>query len=369
MNLFNKKISVVYVSNNTVKGVKVSLNDKTIAGEIYETACNESNFSDCITDVVSKLKTKEIDLLLDDQLCYVLNLSIDKNIDKHNERAEVFKLVQKNIPELLKDSDWDFKEISEYDNKIGILIFAPVKTKFQFIANAILKSECKVRVVESISLAKSRNTDPFIGIALKKDVRGIDSQVLNISLEQFIPQDQKDRKIIIHRIFLLLAAVLIGGIVLSLIYFIFSNSIRDQNLEAVNNNLQNENEDLSAVILESSDADKTSEPTESDENVKKIDLSLYSIQILNGTGKAGLAAKVSELLKTKGFADFKIGNADKNNYEKTTILIQTIENTEKLKDILTEVLGEYEFASNEPLNSEINYDVIITLGNDLIIGE
>ena len=133
--------------------------------------------------------------------------------------------------------------------------------------------------------------------------------------------------------------------------------------------MQYENEDSSAVSLENLNTEETSETTESQENIDKLELSVYSIQILNGTGKAGLAAKVSELLKTKGFADFEIGNADKNNYEKTTIFIQTIENPEKLKGIFTEALGEYEYTIKEPLNSKIKYDVIITLGNDLIIGE
>ncbi|OGC49756.1 hypothetical protein A3A69_02300 [candidate division WWE3 bacterium RIFCSPLOWO2_01_FULL_37_15] len=357
------------MSNNTIKGVKVNLGDKTIAGDTYEAACNESNFFDCITDVISKLKTKEIDLLLDDQLCYVLNFSLDKNINKHYERAEVFKHVQKNIPEVLNDSDWDYKEGGENDNKVEFLIFAPVKSKFQFIAKAILNSKCKVRVVESVSLAKFRNTDPFIGIALKKDIKGVDSQVLNISLEQFTSQEQKNRKIEMHKISVVLTAALIGGIVLSLIYFISKTFPGNQNLETSKNDMQYENEDSSAVSLENLNTEETSETTESQENIDKLELSVYSIQILNGTGKAGLAAKVSELLKTKGFADFEIGNADKNNYEKTTIFIQTIENPEKLKGIFTEALGEYEYTIKEPLNSKIKYDVIITLGNDLIIGE
>ena len=51
-------------------------------------------------------------------------------------------------------------------------------------------------------------------------------------------------------------------------------------------------------------------------------LSQYTVQVLNGSGIAGEAAKASDLLKDAGFADIDIGNAQEYDYTDTEVLLK-----------------------------------------------
>ena len=254
-----------------------------------------------------------------------------------------------------------------------IFKYIPLKTKFQKIANAILTSKCTVRAVEPVSLAKTRNEDPFLGISLKTDIKGIDSQILNITLDQFIPKEEKELKLKMKNTIIIITVLSFTVLILGIIYFLSKSLFETRNSRINSDRAISENENLQIEKLENSEIIESTETTSSETSLPetseiKIDRSYYSLQILNGTVRVGLAAKVSDLLKTNEFVKIDVGNADKNNYENTVIRILTDKNPEQLKTILTKIIGEYELSSN-PLNSENNYDVIIILGNDLIIGE
>lgn len=47
----------------------------------------------------------------------------------------------------------------------------------------------------------------------------------------------------------------------------------------------------------------------------------WSFEVLNGSGARGLAKKISDQLKESGYKVVKTGNADKDNYPKTQILV------------------------------------------------
>lgn len=93
-----------------------------------------------------------------------------------------------------------------------------------------------------------------------------------------------------------------------------------------------------------------------------IDLSQYRIQVLNGTGTAGVAAKAKEQLIENGFKVGSIGNAKSDDFEKTEIAAAKKVNKEyldKLKEILskTYILGKVtQLASGSS-------DVVITIGS------
>ncbi len=96
---------------------------------------------------------------------------------------------------------------------------------------------------------------------------------------------------------------------------------------------------------------------------KPVDLSLYTIQVLNGTGTAGVAAKVRDQLTTEGFKVGSVGNAESDDVEKTEIAAAKKVDKEylnKLKEILgkTYVVDEVsEFASGSA-------DVVVTIGSE-----
>lgn len=105
----------------------------------------------------------------------------------------------------------------------------------------------------------------------------------------------------------------------------------------------------------------TPTPTSAPEAVKRED---FSIQVLNGSGKAGEAAKMKKFLEDKGYTVTDVGNADSSDFEKTAIL------TKKDKESLLEFLkrdleGEYTIGTAEATLSEASsYDVRITVGKE-----
>lgn len=48
----------------------------------------------------------------------------------------------------------------------------------------------------------------------------------------------------------------------------------------------------------------------------------WSLEVLNGSGVSGLAKKIADKLKEMGYQVVKTGNADKDNYDKTQILVK-----------------------------------------------
>ncbi|HVF68954.1 MAG TPA: LytR C-terminal domain-containing protein [Xanthomonadales bacterium] len=95
---------------------------------------------------------------------------------------------------------------------------------------------------------------------------------------------------------------------------------------------------------------------------KPVDLSLYTIQVLNGTNTSGVAAKVRDQLTTEGFKVGSVGNAKTDDFEKTEIAVaEKVEKEylDKLKEILskTYVLGEVTALASG------SSDVVITIGS------
>lgn len=102
----------------------------------------------------------------------------------------------------------------------------------------------------------------------------------------------------------------------------------------------------------------TSEPSASPQFFSN----LYSVQILNGSGIAGLASETQTLLEENDFDDLETGNADNSNYETTEI----ITDDDELKNELIKIL-EKNFQINPKPNSTSlpeDFDAIIILGQN-----
>lgn len=68
---------------------------------------------------------------------------------------------------------------------------------------------------------------------------------------------------------------------------------------------------------------------------QKLERSEWSLEVLNGSGVSGLAKKVSDQLTSLGYQVIKVGNADKQNYEKSQIFVK-----DSLKDKLDLVIAD-----------------------------
>ncbi len=112
-----------------------------------------------------------------------------------------------------------------------------------------------------------------------------------------------------------------------------------------------------------SETTETPAPTEQPE---EVDLTAYSFSVLNGSGTAGEAGKVEDLLVREGFAEDKVttGNADSYDYKATSVSLK--ENLpDSVYNAINSALGDtYEVVkSDNKLDADSSYDVIIIVGD------
>ena len=109
----------------------------------------------------------------------------------------------------------------------------------------------------------------------------------------------------------------------------------------------------------------TPKPTEVPE--ENVDISTLSVSILNGSGIAGEAKKVKDLLVEAGWTDDKLttGNADSSKYTETSVSLKK-ELSNKVFDEVKNALGDsYNVEkSDTQLGEDSSYDLIIILGKE-----
>ena len=105
----------------------------------------------------------------------------------------------------------------------------------------------------------------------------------------------------------------------------------------------------------------TSTP-EATPTVEALDLTEYSINILNGSGIAGQAGVVNDLLEEAGFDSLDTGNADSYDYEETEISLA--ESTPKaVFDAIKKALeDDYEVTKSDAIEEDSDYDILIIVG-------
>lgn len=115
-------------------------------------------------------------------------------------------------------------------------------------------------------------------------------------------------------------------------------------------------------------AEPQSSPNVVDEEVEpeeNIDVSLYKIQVLNGSGKIGEASKVEKILMADDYEVANVGNASSYNYKQTEISYKkdvpaiVVNN---LKDLLSKAYDISE-KDGENLADSGTYDIVITVGS------
>jgi len=109
---------------------------------------------------------------------------------------------------------------------------------------------------------------------------------------------------------------------------------------------------------------KTPTPTKSaspSSTTKKIGL---SIQVLNGSGKSGVASSMKKFLEEKGYTVVGTGNAKNFDYEQTEIVIKA-DKTSSLEKLKTDLSGSYTVGSTSAtLDSTVTYDAQVIIGKE-----
>ncbi len=95
----------------------------------------------------------------------------------------------------------------------------------------------------------------------------------------------------------------------------------------------------------------------------KVDLSAYSIKVLNGSGTTGEAAKAKTMLEGKGFTVGSVGNADTSDYTKTEISVKKSVNQAYINALITALKDMYSVNSVVNTSSSQSTDVVVTIGS------
>lgn len=168
----------------------------------------------------------------------------------------------------------------------------------------------------------------------------------------FDEEEEKSKSSILKIILLFVLGFVVGGVsVGAVLYF-----VPFQKTEPKETSAEQETTTPAATIEEAEEA------TESAEAEEELDLSTYSLQILNGSGVAGAAGAVQKILEDSGFAVFDLGNADSYNYQETEI--QVIGGLPKgVYDEIEKALTDYNVVlSEENLSEDSEHDVVIIVG-------
>lgn len=119
---------------------------------------------------------------------------------------------------------------------------------------------------------------------------------------------------------------------------------------------------LEAGATPESAATTTPSPTASSSvEVKREDL---KVQVLNGTGKAGVAGAAKEYLEGLDYKDVETGNADSSDFSETVISIKDAKK-DFLETLKTDLAKKYKVsASTSTLSSGSDFDAVVTVGSD-----
>jgi len=362
--MFTKKQAIVFITKDKIKITLVVLGKVPKITPLAEFVWNKDSLLASFQQVKSQIPGKKIRLLLGDDLSYTTNLNIPANIQPKDERQTVTEKVKEVIPELLNNQDWDYKQTGKTNQTDKeIIVFAPVKDKFLLINTAIQQAGLQLEAVEPQIIAKIRNDDPIIGLALKKDLKGEDKTVLNIVPEKIkqpetpkSPESPPAKKplikksyIIIFFIILAISALIIGGINIS------NNALNKKPVPSP--------KVLSKTVATKSISSPSPQASASASPQPVFKPADYKIQVLNGFGGKGVASAVKDILLTKGFTDIDTDNADSFDYTATEISLKS-NSPAKLFQTIDQALNSlYEVTrSAQLLTSKSEYAVVIIVG-------
>jgi hypothetical protein len=117
------------------------------------------------------------------------------------------------------------------------------------------------------------------------------------------------------------------------------------------------------------EADTTQAPADTETPVdleeEELDLTTITVSVLNGSGIAGEAGKVKDLLSEAGFSEDNIqtGNADSYDYQDISVSLKSGLPEKLIESIETSLSSNYEVKiSGDDLQENSTYDVVIIVG-------
>lgn len=117
---------------------------------------------------------------------------------------------------------------------------------------------------------------------------------------------------------------------------------------------------LEQLVKEEIFREKYPQANQDSDDSSSFNPSSIRVEVLNGSGTAGLANKLAEQLKDKGFQVVKVGNADSFNYSETQILDRT--GKKSLVREINTLVGSS--SSQKFVQNSANSDITIIIGKN-----
>ncbi len=176
--MFMQKKLVIFMSRDRLKVGWVALGKNPKLTGVKEYPWKEKKLAEALKGVKADFKYEKVLVVFSDTLSYILRFEVPK--EEKDVREYVAAKVAEGIPEILENDYWDYIVTEKTKKGKKVEVFAPVKDSLVQLSRAAKKVDFEVEVIEPASLSATRNQEPMIGVAMKKDVKDKNEEVLNV---------------------------------------------------------------------------------------------------------------------------------------------------------------------------------------------
>ncbi len=254
-------------------------------------------------------------------------------------------------PDLEEESDKTIEE--ETPNKGTIKLTVSEVEDFSETAKEIdLEKEVEsISAIDNLYADKKVEEEASENLSSKKveekpkDVIIEKEKEINMDSSPILTTSQPKRNSAKSGFWLFVGGLLVGGLVTG---GIFGFIINPKNTDL------NKPETTDETVQE-----PTVEPTVA--TVEEVDYSLYSVEVLNGSGVTGAASAVKALIADLGFDQIETGNASVSDQEETWVQFKSSV-PENVYGEITKLLVGYNTVKEEDLADSADFDIQITVG-------
>lgn len=223
-----------------------------------------------------------------------------------------------------------------------LMVYAKGKWGLAVNPETVVLSGGDFSLSEAVFLVKTKGDDRLVlNLPILKQIIAPE-KLENETEDKFVPEKIEESKPKSKLWIYLLILVIVSGIGVVVMYNagLFESLISKKTVEVV-------------VPSISPTPEITIEPS-------PVDLTSFSIQVLNGSGVTGEAASIKTLLINQGFESVDVGNAEATN---EGVIRSKIEIPKAVLDIAENITDDYKMGEPVILTSESEYDLIVVVGS------
>lgn len=340
--MFSQQKTVLWIRQQELIVTRVT--EKGVAEHQESFAWNIQSLDTTLHAIKDKYKNT-VTILIDPSFSYTVDIPTPPNSNKN----DIQKIAEKWIPEKFDDIPWSYVMTNEKLSVTAMtslfanhLIEALHKTNFGKVS-VVSVEQLRLSPDDTGTDITSAHWKRFIQL-LEDDnnLINIGSKEKNISPEKSLKSPRSSRT---PRILYLIIALLISAIIFVSFLLWKIETGKEKRVVTPSSTKTGQSQETSIIIAS---------PSPSKQNIQ--------IQILNGTGVAGAAADIEELLDEEGFKVVDTGNAERFDYEATEIQAKLTVPTSVIEE-LDNILGDnYSVIRGSTIESASEIDIIIITG-------